>query len=419
MSLYQLDQKAIEVESTLVKYAEKLRRTKHVEKELQRCCLSLEGAIVKEETTKSKLQHENEALRLKIEEIRKERSVFDKIFHKQESTQYRIQKDLELLLRDSSSFVDIDGDLAVNLADLEKEAEMEKLLFETELSELDILIKNFTNRPRVQEQLLKSTSDIKLEAVKTLAQDPIDTNKQQVAPLKRKTSSNSLYLGELDEYLQYPEETVARFTQLENENFNMFGYIESINLDIVKLENEVEKLRQRLETEKIAKLASDVTRLRQIAATAEEVQLSNEKVEQQTKLYQSSCGTIHILKNGIHNLLTRIGSASKVENINDANIIEYLGLLEQKTNEILHAYAASQTDAASSHNRISKATLQLPHLHLASECNERLTSVKPKVYPNVQQEEIYDSDSDIEGDERPYTRSELFMVVAQQNLNNI
>lgn len=411
MSIKQLDQKIIEVNAGIIQHTEQLRRARHAEKELQRCCVSLERSVVTAEKAKSKLQHENEGLRQQIEDIRKQRSMFDKVYFEQETTQYRIQKDLELLLRDNKAFMEVDGDLEVSLAELEKEAEEEKMCFENELKELDTLIKHFTSKPRVQEQLLKSPSDIKFEAVKTLAQQ-LET-KHQVVPLKKKPSSASFVIDELEEYLEYSEETVSRFTQLENENFNMFKYIENINLDIVKLESEKEKLSQRLEADKVTKLAADMSRMRKEAASRELSQASNDKLEEQTKLYQASCATLQVLKNGIHNILTRIGSASKVEHINDENIMEYLGLLEQRSSEVLHAYAALQADAMTSNNR--KSTLQLPHLHLAGDKKSRHVVAKPKMYPNIQQEEIYNTDSDNDGDERPYTRVELLVAVTQQN----
>ncbi|CAM9479010.1 unnamed protein product, partial [Hapterophycus canaliculatus] len=60
--------------------------------------------------------------------------------------------------------------------------------------------------------------------------------------------------------------------------------------------------------------------------------------------------TINQLKTGIHSIFSRIGAGSNSsveemlgnQGVTESNMMQYLGIIEQRTSEILQAYAASQ-----------------------------------------------------------------------------
>ena len=76
-------------------------------------------------------------------------------------------------------------------------------------------------------------------------------------------------------------------------------------------------------------------------------------------------------------------------------MMQYLGIIEQRTTEILQAYAASQIGLPNEH------TLQLPSVIPAE------GSVKRAISPPRFEEMSSGEDSEGEKDERPLTRQEL------------
>jgi hypothetical protein len=84
------------------------------------------------------------------------------------------------------------------------------------------------------------------------------------------------------------------------------------------------------------------------------------------------------------------------QGVTESNMMQYLGIIEQRTTEILQAYAASQIGLPNEH------TLQLPSVVPADGTGKILPAIIPS-YEDMSSGE----DSEGEKDERPLTRQEL------------
>lgn len=118
---------------------------------------------------------------------------------------------------------------------------------------------------------------------------------------------------------------------------------------------------------------------------------------------QVAVRTINQLKNGIQSIFTRIGATSASvdemlgnQGVTESNMMQYLGIIEQRTTEILQAYAASQIGLP------NESGLQLPSVIPADGLGKVIPSSIPS-YEDMSSGE----DSDGEKDERPLTRQEL------------
>jgi hypothetical protein len=87
---------------------------------------------------------------------------------------------------------------------------------------------------------------------------------------------------------------------------------------------------------------------------------------------------------------------SHPQGVTESNMMQYLGIIEQRTTEILQAYAASQIGLPNEH------TLQLPSVVPADGTGKILPAIIPS-YEDMSSGE----DSEGEKDERPLTRQEL------------
>ena len=72
------------------------------------------------------------------------------------------------------------------------------------------------------------------------------------------------------------------------------------------------------------------------------------KAEQYEKKYEAAMKTVNALKVGVQSIFSKIGCNTPEnmgllgnEGVTEGNMMQYLGIIEQRTNEILQMYAAS------------------------------------------------------------------------------
>merc|ERR1712028_116857 len=132
-------------------------------------------------------------------------------------------------------------------------------------------------------------------------------------------------------------------------------------------------------------------------------------------------GTINSLKMGIQSIFHRIGCNTSAmsemladSNVTEANMMQYLGSIEQRTNEILQQYAAIQqvkspqkpdepAGQAAPPATTSQAMLNILGMGPPTPMGQELIQVDP---PNLEDYSSED-ESNEDDDERPLTREEL------------
>eukprot|EP01042_Synura_sphagnicola_P030616 gene30616-39443_t len=97
-------------------------------------------------------------------------------------------------------------------------------------------------------------------------------------------------------------------------------------------------------------MSTDTQRKKALRDLEDKLQRTEKKAEEYDVRYNRAVRTISQLKNGIHSIFTRIGAASSSveemlgnQGVTESNMMQYLGIIEQRTSEILQAYAATQT----------------------------------------------------------------------------
>ncbi len=148
-------------------------------------------------------------------------------------------------------------------------------------------------------------------------------------------------------------------------------------------------------------MSTDTQRKKTLRDLEDKLSRTDKKAEEYETHYQLANRTITQLKNGIQSIFTRIGAGSTAvdemlgtQGVTESNMMQYLGIIEQRTSEILQAYAASQIGLP------NEQTLQLPSV-VAVEASQKIP-VHPPSY-----DDMSSSDSGEDEDERPLTRHEL------------
>lgn len=142
------------------------------------------------------------------------------------------------------------------------------------------------------------------------------------------------------------EQLVTSFIKKEDQNFSLFNYVNEQSNEIEKLDEWLAELRE--EEKKYGDdSGDDVSQhkqlLRDLEARLQFTEASADKCEHKC---QDAQKVVNAVKIGIQSLFNKTGcnSQAMVEMLGDsvvteANMMQYLGVIEQKTNDILHQYA--------------------------------------------------------------------------------
>ncbi|GLD94050.1 hypothetical protein PINS_up024017 [Pythium insidiosum] len=142
------------------------------------------------------------------------------------------------------------------------------------------------------------------------------------------------------------EQLVTSFIKKEDQNFSLFNYVNEQSNEIEKLEELLAELRDE-ERKYGDDSGDDVSQHKQLL---KELESKLTTAEQSADKFEAKCQdaqkVINAVKIGIQALFNKIGcnAQAMVEMLGDsvvteANLMQYLGVIEQKTNEILHQYA--------------------------------------------------------------------------------
>ena len=214
------------------------------------------------------------------------------------------------------------------------------------------------------------------------------------------------------------EEVVSTFLEAEDKNFSLFNYVNNLNSEIEKLEFAISDTKSEIEKFKGQGVSSDTQRKQILRNLEERLQRTESKADEYSSRYDNAMRTINQLKTGIHSIFSRIGcaSGSSVEEIlggviTESNMMQYLGIIEQRSSEILQMYAASQqqlgvtgVDGGGMPAQSSGAVTKFgePPTTTKASAHTRVTVEPPSL--DIAKD---GDDSDDEDDERPLTRDEL------------
>mmetsp|Transcript_11347 Transcript_11347/g.17280 ORF Transcript_11347/g.17280 Transcript_11347/m.17280 type:complete len:531 (+) Transcript_11347:100-1692(+) len=358
---------------------------------------------------------QNKSLRMKIDEYRRERVVFDGIYKKLERELHEKKKEMAAIIEDSKQSFQARDKAQSEMIALQQHAEKERMEFESEFTELGDMIKQQqTMLEQLRLKQLESSQEEQL--TQTVARDEgkneTTTNmggwtsaKDKSTPLSQeKINSYEEALNKIQESTGIYDinEIVTRFLEAEEQNFSLFNYVNDINSEIERLEHSIADMRNQIEKYRGQGMSTDTQRKKALRDLEDKLLRTEKKADEYDTRYQRAVRTISQLKNGIHSIFTRIGAASTSveemlgnQGVTESNMMQYLGIIEQRTSEILQAYAASQI------GQPNEQSLQLPSV-MAVESPSKLSVMAPS-YEDMSSGE----DSDSEEDERPLTRQEL------------
>lgn len=397
----------------------------------------------------------NKSLRDNIDDLRRERVVFENIYRKMErELQERKQKMAEIIELSNQSYEQRDA-FQMEIAAIEQANRKEH-------EEFDEQIKELTRMLDVELRLPTPTINSRTAAGSTFGSGRVNTapsmtgNQSTIDPAANATNSLTVLDNHSMERIQNFEEAfnkikaatgitdieelVRTFIKNEDHNFSLFNYVNEQNNEVEKLEEQLQMLRVE-EKHYAQESGEDVVAHKQILKELESKLASTESMAEK---YEMRCQdlqrAIESLKRGIQSTYERLEVNNVAENaededggavptqssdtlITESNLVYYLGLIEQKANQILAKYSAVRAylmNAAQQSSAMTGTSKSASQSMTQSESNKSIVAILgsgPKIAmgqetihinpPKLDDYQSDDEDIDDDIEMRPMTRDEL------------
>jgi myosin heavy subunit len=296
----------------------------------------------------------NKNLRQQIDSLRRERVIFDNLYKKLEKELHDKRKKMAEIIETANSAYEERDKANDQIENLKQQAKREAKDFENELKELS----------QLAEKNRKTLEYIKMVKLKkddqNTAHDPIDSEKIS------KTKSQKLFKERiLDQQLiekhkklelDYAKiqaatnirsfnELIKNFIEIEEKNFNMFKFVNDLSNEIENEERTIAdyKGEKRLHEGKGNQLTLQKKRyLKELEEKSNNSRDKTELFESKSMAGQRSLNSVFALIETLFNTIECDKSLAKeinaTQGVSESNIMNYMGIIEDRVTEILHAY---------------------------------------------------------------------------------
>jgi len=360
----------------------------------------------------------NRTLREQIDTLRRERVVFDDIYRKLENELQQKKKEMANIIEQANAAYEARDSAQAQMASLKQQADKEHAEFEKEWRELGRLIENDKRmkefmRTKVrgnQEGESKDEDKHKKKITKhtwdtTKSLVTMTSNQDKVASYEEAFARIQAATGICD-----IDQLVQNFIDAEDTNFSLFKYNNELSAEIEKLEQQIAEYKEEYITLSGQSSRKEDTEKAKILENLEEKwnDIDRKAITYEVK-HQESQQTLSHIRTCIESIFRRLGCTSEDlpcgcgSGISEANMMVYLAIIEQRTNELLKMYdSLKQEDDEYESTRPART-------------GQTSTSLQMKL-PSTVEDYSDDEDDEDEDDQRPFTRDEL-KTKANKNYN--
>ena len=355
----------------------------------------------------------NRKLREQIDNLRRERVVFDGIYKKMERELHERKKEMANIIEVSNVAYEARDQAQAEIAQLRAQSEKERIAFETEWKELgksiekDRRMQDFMkikDRERAsndpEDDKRKSKTAPRGRAEQQVAMEKVQSYEEAFAKIQQATGISDI------------DELVTTFINAEDQNFSLFNFVNELNNEIEKLEEQIAEIRAEIEKYRGQGVNTDNQRKKILKDLEDRLGKTLVKSELFETKYQAALKMINALKTGIQSVFTRIGCNTAAVSdmlgnagVTEASMMTYLGIIEQRTNEILQLYSntlANRQDKETNVLNVNAAAM------LGQGPQTPAGTTQIQIHPPSTGEDL-DSEEEVDEDEeeRPLTRDEL------------
>jgi|UniRef100_A0A7S4CXD5 DNA repair exonuclease SbcCD ATPase subunit len=353
-----------------------------VEKQVKVLENRLDQALVK---FNDALAH-NKELREQIDNLRRERVVFDGIYKKLERELHEKKKQMADIIEQSNLYYE-ERDMATNeLQALKSAAEKDMLQYEDHFRELEIMVEADKQLKESLKQSQKSRpgasakKDNSVEFNASHEEDKLkkSLNKSTTQAPPPECENIEEIMAQLMEATDIHDTTqlLEKFVTAEEQNFSMYNFVNDLHNEVENLEEGIANLRA--EHGKHKGQTGDQGRqktLKDLEDHLARTERTSEEFEDKTRKSEEA---INELRGGIEAIFQKLGCSLDEMNevlgttqCTESNVMIFLGIIEQRTTELLAQYNTQQAKQ----ERHRERTLQ----GLEDEPDEELDETGPRI----------------------------------------
>jgi len=321
--------------------------SKTIQKQIRMLENRLDKALVK---FNEALGH-NKKLRESIDNLRRERVVFDGIYKKLESDLEKKKNEMASIIEHANAAYEARDTAQCEMLRLKEQADREQRQFEHEWKELGKLIDQDrkmkdhilgNKTPQVVDTALDEEQQLRKRLSKGAWAIVKDKANIHISQVKVKSYEEAFERIQQATGITDIDQLVKTFIDAEDKNFALFN-------EVNKLSNEIERLEEMHSTmqKNIAEFkanSADNQRKKILEELEGKLKLTEEKTKYYEERQKKSVATVNALKDGISSILVKIGADQstiemlKTSGVTESNMMEFLAIIEQKTNALIEEY---------------------------------------------------------------------------------
>jgi hypothetical protein len=357
----------------------------------------------------------NKSLRESIDNLRRERVVFDGIYHKLARELARKKAHMHSLMSEANRATEVRLAAQQEMVALKAAADKEQEHFEQEWKALGLLIdrdrraKENAHKAADRERMMGSGGmrtggggDPAMEAEALLRRKVtkgawgIATDKASIHLSMEKVQAYEEAFAAIQKATRITDidALVSEFVTAEDANFSLFNYVNDLANEVEKVEEQQNQVKEQIARLRGARPApapgsssavvpagadgaaaaaalsadqTDLERKKLLAELDDKLHKYATRARASEERFAASSATLQALKAGVGAIFTRLGCGSSLvkpssssdasqpqqqqvvllggdAGVTESNIMQYLGLIEARTNELLHAYARHRDD---------------------------------------------------------------------------
>lgn len=368
----------------------------------------------------------NKGLRETIDNLRRERVVFDNIYRKLEKDLHEKKKEMATVIEDSNNAYEDRDRFQMEVAAIEAQNDKERFEFAENMDMLATQIE----KDKMNKDILSPSDkrgDMTVDQEKNLKRNVTrsawslakDKANVQITIEKVQSYEEAFHKIKASTGISDIDELVTTFISSEDQNFSLFNYVSGQANEIEKLEEQISLLQEE-ELKYQQRSGEDDSQHEQLRKELQyKFEMTSSSSEKFEVKYQETHKTVNSLKVGIQSIFSKIDCTSSAmsemlagEAVTETNMMQYLGMIEQRTNEILQLWVIhSNKTKAEADGMVIAASTSIPHSS-AAVANILGTGPptpmlakddKVKIAPPAMEEygDMDAEDSDNEGDQMP------------------
>ncbi|XP_056462830.1 coiled-coil domain-containing protein 114 [Gadus chalcogrammus] len=287
----------------------------------------------------------NSHLREDLETLRVERARYHQIHHRLTQERQGIRKEIGEMIHLSTSAYDVRLEAQTKMSMMREKAVKDLAQYNTEMKELERVI--------AHEQRLKEFMTAKCSE-RSAQDEGQEMGRRQFSELRdqRRTDSGEQSVDMLQKVFERIQAVtgednldmlVTRFVQVEDRNFALFNFVNEQNNEAEALREQIHQIRGEMEQFQVEGVQKEQERHALLKEGDQQQRETEGKAGEYEQQANAVSQILDQIKTGVNRIFSKMDSdrsaiddlLGSTAGINENNIMTYLGLVEQKTNELV------------------------------------------------------------------------------------